>query len=82
MEQTNHAGNALFVLLGAIMVLAMHAGFAFLELGTSKPTPIASKPGPRLALLAGTDTETEIPGRHDNGATPSVNRPAPEPRPR
>ena len=34
MEQTNHAGNALFVLLGAIMVLAMHAGFAFLELGT------------------------------------------------
>src|SRR6185295_6657047 len=28
------AGDALFVLLGAIMVLAMHAGFAFLELGT------------------------------------------------
>jgi Amt family ammonium transporter len=26
--------NALFILLGAIMVLAMHAGFAFLELGT------------------------------------------------
>jgi len=26
--------NTLFVLLGAIMVLAMHAGFAFLELGT------------------------------------------------
>jgi len=26
--------DALFVLLGAIMVLAMHAGFAFLELGT------------------------------------------------
>jgi len=24
----------LFILLGAIMVLAMHAGFAFLELGT------------------------------------------------
>ena len=34
MEQTNHASNVLFVLLGAIMVLAMHAGFAFLELGT------------------------------------------------
>ena len=34
MEQVNHAGNTLFVLLGAIMVLAMHAGFAFLELGT------------------------------------------------
>jgi Amt family ammonium transporter len=27
-------GDALFLLLGAIMVLAMHAGFAFLELGT------------------------------------------------
>jgi Amt family ammonium transporter len=26
--------DALFVLLGAVMVLAMHAGFAFLELGT------------------------------------------------
>jgi hypothetical protein len=24
----------LFILLGAIMILAMHAGFAFLELGT------------------------------------------------
>ncbi|MDD2989602.1 MAG: ammonium transporter [Zoogloea sp.] len=34
MEQTSHASNVLFVLLGAIMVLAMHAGFAFLELGT------------------------------------------------
>lgn len=28
------SGDVLFVLLGAIMVLAMHAGFAFLELGT------------------------------------------------
>ena len=27
-------GDVLFLLLGAIMVLAMHAGFAFLELGT------------------------------------------------
>ena len=26
--------DALFLLLGAIMVLAMHSGFAFLELGT------------------------------------------------
>ena len=26
--------DALFILLGAIMVLAMHAGFAFLELDT------------------------------------------------
>jgi Amt family ammonium transporter len=28
------SSDALFILLGAIMVLAMHAGFAFLELGT------------------------------------------------
>ncbi|WP_374474993.1 ammonium transporter [Zoogloea sp.] len=34
MEQTHYASDVLFVLLGAIMVLAMHAGFAFLELGT------------------------------------------------
>ena len=29
-----HSSNTLFILLGAIMVLAMHAGFAFLEVGT------------------------------------------------
>ena len=29
-----HSANTLFILLGAIMVLAMHAGFAFLEVGT------------------------------------------------
>ncbi len=34
MEQTTAANDVLFVLLGAIMVLAMHAGFAFLEVGT------------------------------------------------
>lgn len=34
MEQMKYSQDALFVLLGAIMVLAMHAGFAFLELGT------------------------------------------------
>ncbi len=33
MEQTS-SFDTLFVLLGAIMVLAMHAGFAFLEVGT------------------------------------------------
>ncbi len=33
MENTNGI-DTLFVLLGAIMVLAMHAGFAFLEVGT------------------------------------------------
>ncbi|MFN0164178.1 MAG: ammonium transporter [Burkholderiales bacterium] len=34
MEQLKSGADALFILLGAIMVLAMHAGFAFLELGT------------------------------------------------
>ena len=34
MEQLIAANDTLFVLLGAIMVLAMHSGFAFLELGT------------------------------------------------
>ncbi|HMN63751.1 MAG TPA: ammonium transporter [Burkholderiaceae bacterium] len=34
MEALKQGTDTLFVLLGAIMVLAMHAGFAFLELGT------------------------------------------------
>ena len=34
METLVSSSDVLFVLLGAIMVLAMHAGFAFLELGT------------------------------------------------
>ncbi|MCY1337707.1 Ammonia channel [compost metagenome] len=33
-EQLIHGSNTLFILLGAVMVLAMHAGFAFLEVGT------------------------------------------------
>lgn len=34
METIGKSQDVLFVLLGAIMVLAMHSGFAFLELGT------------------------------------------------
>src|SRR4029079_8012781 len=34
MESLRASADTLFILLGAIMVLAMHAGFAFLELGT------------------------------------------------
>ncbi|MEH6531720.1 MAG: ammonium transporter [Photobacterium frigidiphilum] len=33
-ETLVQSSNTLFILLGAIMVLAMHAGFAFLEVGT------------------------------------------------
>ena len=34
MEGLKASSDVLFILLGAVMVLAMHAGFAFLELGT------------------------------------------------
>jgi Amt family ammonium transporter len=34
LENLKISSDALFILLGAVMVLAMHAGFAFLELGT------------------------------------------------
>ncbi|HTH45121.1 MAG TPA: ammonium transporter [Oxalicibacterium sp.] len=34
MDAHRDGANALFIMLGAILVLAMHAGFAFLELGT------------------------------------------------
>ena len=34
MEDPKQGADTLFILLGAIMVLAMHAGFAFLGLGT------------------------------------------------
>jgi len=34
MENLKTSADVLFILLGAIMILAMHAGFAFLELGT------------------------------------------------
>src|SRR5512137_438778 len=34
MEALRSSTDTLFILLGAVMVLAMHAGFAFLEVGT------------------------------------------------
>jgi len=34
MEQLTASIDVLFILLGAILVLFMHAGFAFLEVGT------------------------------------------------
>jgi Amt family ammonium transporter len=34
MQSLQTSADVLFILLGAVMVLAMHAGFAFLELGT------------------------------------------------
>ena len=34
MQALQSGSDVLFVLIGAILVLAMHSGFAFLELGT------------------------------------------------
>ncbi len=34
MDATRTGGDVLFILMGAVMVLAMHSGFAFLEVGT------------------------------------------------
>jgi ammonium transporter, Amt family len=34
MDQNMAGTDVLFILIGAVMVLAMHAGFAFLEVGT------------------------------------------------
>ena len=34
MEALQSGSDVLLLLMGAVMVLAMHAGFAFLELGT------------------------------------------------
>ncbi len=33
-QSLTHSGDVLFLMLGAVMVFAMHAGFAFLEVGT------------------------------------------------
>ena len=33
-QQIQQSGDVLFLTLGAVMVLSMHAGFAFLEVGT------------------------------------------------
>ena len=40
MQGLKASADVLFILLGAVMVLAMHAGFAFLELGTVRRTPL------------------------------------------
>ena len=49
MDALKQGSDALFILLGAIMVLAMHAGFAFLELGTVRK----KKPGQCLGQDSG-----------------------------
>ena len=47
MEALKISSDVLFILLGAILVLAMHAGFAFLELGTvrAKMSTLAGSTG-------------------------------------
>lgn len=56
MSEARSGGDALFVLLGAIMVLAMHGGFAFLELGTVRQKTQVNGPlGVLVAVGAGSD---------------------------
>src|SRR5689334_17290363 len=38
MEASGRAADVFFVLMGAILMFAMHAGFAFLEVGTIRST--------------------------------------------
>src|SRR3972149_6570653 len=52
MEALKISSDALFILLGAIMVLAMHAGFAFLELGTVRKKNQVNAPVKILADFA------------------------------
>ena len=44
MENFKSGVDALFIMTGAIMVLAMHAGFAFLELGTVRKKNRSDQP--------------------------------------
>ena len=57
MEALKPSGNVLFILLGAILVLAMHVGFAFLELGTvrqkNQVKPLLLTPGRRRRAARG-----------------------------
>ena len=48
MEDIHTGIHALFILLGAIMILAMHAGFAFLELGTVREKNQVNFPLPQV----------------------------------
>ena len=51
MELLKTASDTLFILLGAIMVLAMHAGFAFLEVGTVRKKKPGQRPSQNLGRL-------------------------------
>ena len=55
MEALKTANDTLFILLGAIMVLAMHAGFAFLELGTVRKKNQVNAPGQDPGRFRGVD---------------------------
>ncbi len=48
----NTSQDVLFLLLGAVMILSMHAGFAFLELGTVRAKNQVNALGKILGDLA------------------------------
>ena len=56
MESITSGSDVLFILLGGIMVLAMHSGFAFLELGTVRKKNGSS----RFTGEGGLDLQKEI----------------------
>ena len=59
MDQVKQGTDALFILLGAIMVLAMHSGFAFLELGTGY---VLTEPRATLVLPEDREDQTAYVG--------------------
>ena len=58
MELLKTASDTLFILLGAIMVLAMHAGFAFLEVGTVRKKNQVNAHFERLSYSSDWSVET------------------------
>ena len=64
MESLKQGTDTLFILLGAIMVLAMHAGFAFLELGTVRKknqVNALAKTAAHFELVPGLPSSTAVP---------------------
>ena len=73
MEALKSGTDTLFILLGAVLVLAMHAGFAFLELGTVRRKNQVNALVKILADFA------RRPSRTSSSATPSRTAPPSSP---
>ena len=51
--ESSAPSNTLFILLGAVMILAMHAGFAFLEVGSVRKKNQVNGPHVKLTPFKG-----------------------------